>query len=64
MHAQGIELGNYPPPPKQNKTKQNKTKQNKTKQNPVGGQEKGLSLETRFCNMFTTLPYSHPEGPS
>ena len=31
MHAQGIELGNYPPPKKK--------KQNKTKQNPVGGQK-------------------------
>ena len=29
MHAQGIELGNYPPPPQKKKT--NKTKQNKTK---------------------------------
>ena len=56
MHAQGIELGNYPPPPKK--------KKKKPKQNPVGGQKKKLSLETRFCNMFTTLPYSHPEGPS
>ena len=57
MHAQGIELGNYPPPPKKKKKK-------KPKKNPVGGQKKKLSLETRFCNMFTTLPYSHPEGPS
>ena len=31
MHAQGIELGNYPPPPKKKTNKKQKTKQHKTK---------------------------------